>query len=170
MAGLTCTIALLLFWLLSVFYGAGAVWERPDGYILIGFASGVCDWVRVYMSPNYYSMGFCKGEVDEWRKLSARHWIGGSWRSKHICSSWLPQHTFQLTDPDLSRRRRQVLLPIWIPLSLVALPTLYSFWHARKRKKPGLCQVCLYDLTGNVSGICPECGSPIPDAIRSEVK
>jgi hypothetical protein len=25
----------------------------------------------------------------------------------------------------------------------------------------GLCQQCGYDLTGNVSGICPECGSPI---------
>jgi uncharacterized membrane protein YdcZ (DUF606 family) len=23
------------------------------------------------------------------------------------------------------------------------------------------CQICEYDLTGNVSGICPECGTPI---------
>ncbi|MHC4441743.1 MAG: hypothetical protein ACYTF1_03310 [Planctomycetota bacterium] len=26
---------------------------------------------------------------------------------------------------------------------------------------PGLCQVCEYDLTGNVSGVCPECGEKI---------
>lgn len=26
------------------------------------------------------------------------------------------------------------------------------------------CRVCQYNLTGNLSGICPECGTPIPDA------
>ncbi len=25
------------------------------------------------------------------------------------------------------------------------------------------CQRCQFDLTGNVSGVCPECGTPIPD-------
>jgi hypothetical protein len=28
------------------------------------------------------------------------------------------------------------------------------------------CRVCDYDLTGNVSGICPECGNPTPTEIR----
>jgi len=28
---------------------------------------------------------------------------------------------------------------------------------------PGRCQTCGYDLTGNVSGRCPECGAPVPD-------
>jgi len=27
---------------------------------------------------------------------------------------------------------------------------------------PMLCRDCGYDLTGNVSGVCPECGQPIP--------
>lgn len=25
----------------------------------------------------------------------------------------------------------------------------------------GMCRICAYDLRGNVSGICPECGTPI---------
>lgn len=29
------------------------------------------------------------------------------------------------------------------------------------RRKRGVCVYCEYDLTGNVSGICPECGNPI---------
>jgi hypothetical protein len=29
---------------------------------------------------------------------------------------------------------------------------------------PNLCRQCAYDLTGNVSGRCPECGTPIPRA------
>jgi len=27
-------------------------------------------------------------------------------------------------------------------------------------------RICRYDLTGNVSGICPECGTPIPETTR----
>lgn len=32
----------------------------------------------------------------------------------------------------------------------------------RKRGLAGRCVTCGYNLTGNVSGVCPECGSPIP--------
>ncbi|MEK6675190.1 MAG: hypothetical protein AABZ47_05985 [Planctomycetota bacterium] len=48
-------------------------------------------------------------------------------------------------------------------------PTLAVFvWMAqtlireRRMRNPGppRCQVCDYDLYGNVSGICPECGTP----------
>ncbi len=31
----------------------------------------------------------------------------------------------------------------------------------RRRFPPGHCQKCGYNLTGNVSGRCPECGSPV---------
>jgi hypothetical protein len=31
----------------------------------------------------------------------------------------------------------------------------------REFRKPGFCQCCGYDLTGNVSGRCPECGIKI---------
>lgn len=30
-----------------------------------------------------------------------------------------------------------------------------------ERTRPGHCQSCAYDLTGNVSGVCPECGGPV---------
>ena len=30
-----------------------------------------------------------------------------------------------------------------------------------------LCRQCGYNLTGNVSGRCPECGTPVPAALRS---
>jgi len=35
-------------------------------------------------------------------------------------------------------------------------------WGLRGRGLPqGLCTRCQYNLTGNVSGVCPECGTPI---------
>lgn len=52
---------------------------------------------------------------------------------------------------------KRYVLPLWIPLLLAAIPTTWAWW--RKRRYPvGHCQGCGYDLTGNVTGICSECG------------
>lgn len=79
---------------------------------------------------------------------------------------------FYLTPPNDSQYRHwlphvvrhqgfcRVILPLWIPLWLVALPTIFLFWHDC-RVPPGHCQTCGYDLTGNTSGVCPECGTKL---------
>lgn len=40
---------------------------------------------------------------------------------------------------------------------------------ARARKLPLSCEKCAYDLTGNVSGVCPECGTTISEAVRQRL-
>lgn len=68
---------------------------------------------------------------------------------------------FLLPDIDLAPNgTRFVLIPLWLPFLLVALPTGYLFWRDRRRIPPGHCQSCGYNLFANVSGICPECGEP----------
>lgn len=47
--------------------------------------------------------------------------------------------------------------PFWLFLIVAALPTAFLFWRD-SRYPPGHCQRCGYDLTGNVSSVCPECG------------
>lgn len=53
----------------------------------------------------------------------------------------------------------RVVLPFWLPFSLSAAGVFLS-WRIR-RPRPGHCTVCYYNFTGNISGICPECGTAI---------
>jgi len=50
-----------------------------------------------------------------------------------------------------------VMIPLWIPFAIGVIPTVCLWWRDR-RYPPGHCQTCGYNLTGNVSGRCPECG------------
>jgi len=54
-----------------------------------------------------------------------------------------------------------VSIPIWIPAILLAGLSLW-LGQSRGQSHSPLCRTCGYNLTGNVSGICPECGRPIP--------
>jgi hypothetical protein len=55
------------------------------------------------------------------------------------------------------------IIPLWSALTITAAYPLYRVLR-RRRAPSGHCQTCGYNLTGNVSGICPECGTPItPD-------
>jgi hypothetical protein len=57
-----------------------------------------------------------------------------------------------------------MVIPLWMPLVLfAACPTITCIrgpvrrW---RRRRKGCCLKCGYDLAGNVSGVCPECGEP----------
>ncbi len=50
--------------------------------------------------------------------------------------------------------------PIWVLLVAAALPAAFLFWRD-SRYPPGHCQRCGYDLTGNVTGVCSECGRAV---------
>lgn len=51
------------------------------------------------------------------------------------------------------------LVPLWMPLAALALPTALPI-RSERRFPRGLCPACGYDLTGNVTGRCPECDQP----------
>jgi hypothetical protein len=54
-------------------------------------------------------------------------------------------------------------VPLWIPFVSFAIPTAFLWYLDRRRTQPGNCSICNYNLTGNTSGICPECGTPIAE-------
>ena len=58
-------------------------------------------------------------------------------------------------------------LPHWVALLIFGiLPLLWLRRHINhlRQHRFDLCSICGYSLTGNTSGTCPECGSPIPKA------
>ncbi len=63
---------------------------------------------------------------------------------------WVPKH-FPM--PPVA------FIPLWIPLLVVSIP-ICTLWYRDRRAPQGRCRKCGYDLTGNVSGVCPECGMP----------
>jgi len=93
-------------------------------------------------------------------------WQWTHWRSSFAENTWQTWLSFGM---QRSSRPYSMLLfvriPLWLPITLTAIPPtmmLTRLRRRRKRRKVGHCLACGYNLTGNVSGICPECGTAIP--------
>jgi hypothetical protein len=56
--------------------------------------------------------------------------------------------------------RHTVCCPLWLLFLFAIVPTGILWWRDRPTRI-ACCQVCGYDLTGNVSGRCPECGADV---------
>jgi hypothetical protein len=59
---------------------------------------------------------------------------------------------------------RGVSVPSWVLLIVtLILPAVWlrSLVGRYRRRKLGLCPACAYSLTGNTSGVCPECGTAV---------
>ena len=115
----------------------------------------------------------CLDILDEWTQgddLRLRHLAPriGERLGNHVCVrnrvlspgsdrfEWLPvtfQRGAEFTHLD-------VRFPVWMALVFVA-PVAGFLWWRDRRYPPGNCQRCGYDLTGNTSGRCPECGTTI---------
>jgi len=75
---------------------------------------------------------------------------------------------FVMRNPSSSQRWKPALwysggningeIPLYILLLAAGIPTFVLFYRDR-RHPPGHCQKCGYNLTGNESGVCPECGT-----------
>ena len=60
---------------------------------------------------------------------------------------------------------RLLRFPAWIVILLSATYPIIAFIRGplrrRRRRKRGLCPTCGYNLTGNVTGVCPECAAKV---------
>jgi len=133
-AGLGLALALLVVWTASIFVDV-ELWST-----------------KVYTEIRWGGLS-----VVTWR---ATNTLTPGWRARRI-------RQLRLLPPSLLPRLFEVAdrvvlwIPLWIPFLIILLPTALLFWRDRRRIPPGHCQKCGYDLTGNVSGVCPECGEKV---------
>jgi hypothetical protein len=115
-------------------------------------ASGLAGVQVTWMSSIWWLCLYNGALLVEWESLPSPHIWSIMYREPYLL--WAPW----LVRVNGNERIIGVFLPLWIPFLLVAVPTAWLWWIDRHRIPPGHCQKCGYDLTGNVSSICPECG------------
>ena len=74
---------------------------------------------------------------------------------------WLPTigpQRWGLPDPSNRSITFAAYFPFWCLFPLAAIPTVI-LWRRDRKIPPGQCQTCGYDLTGNTTGVCSECGA-----------
>lgn len=85
-----------------------------------------------------------------------------TWTIEHVSrsrrDSLLTWFGFGLPSIRRSAWATDFFVPLWSLLILPAFPTVCFFRSDRRRQQPGHCVTCGYNLTGNVSGVCSECG------------
>jgi hypothetical protein len=134
---------LFLSWITSEFVSISWYRERDGRHI--GIRKGECFvyWRNGFLPP---------GSQPGWTVTNRR---GHEWPP-----GWFPRIERGLT-ATLFGPKTRIIVPVWVPVVLIGTVTAFLWYVDRRRTHLGHCQHCGYDLTGNVSGRCPECGTAI---------
>lgn len=145
-------------------------WVGTVVYVLITALTGLSVLLEVIWGPtsSVFGVVLSKGSVYigyDWGGWY--QWVPEGFEVAWASSDRFPfiweQDWWPLAVP-LSSSCSFLIIPLWIPALLTAVPTAFFWWIDRHRFAAGHCQECGYNLTGNVSGRCPECGKLIIEA------
>ena len=120
--------------------------EPAEHIVLLGSHPGtltICYNQLVKQVPRRrkIDLGIVKVKISDFSIHYAGGWRKETWRSTHIS---IPFWVISL------------LLGMWPAIAFIRGP-----YRRYRRRKKGLCLTCGYNLTGNVSGVCPECGEKL---------
>jgi hypothetical protein len=155
-------LSVVFVWIYSYWFGmyVGVTSSKGSPVHFITSNSGV---IAIFYYPAQ-PMPHPTHYVFQWiPQMSTSH--SNIWRvvQSHLAFGWCREGSSQ--DP---RRQTVVIFPHWalatLLLLLWAIP-LIGRWRLARRRRPAFrCTGCGYDLTGNASGRCPECGSAVTQA------
>jgi hypothetical protein len=151
--GVTVCVLLLMMWVFSI-------WGQVFWIVRIGNA----DW-SVWMRAQHFV--FERSDTINGYGIFGSATGGVAWLREPVTVPVLPHVIYDvmgesaLDQPSPVRTSWELYFPLWLLFLLVAIPTGFLFWRDYRRIPEGHCQACGYNLTGNTSGICPECGETI---------
>ncbi len=131
-------MALSIVFLLVTVFSFTAVQHFYIDHYIIGIAGGGID---------FYDVIFKVGSIEP--SISFTTWS----------IRWLPEIE---NNPSSKFYNCTAFIPVWMVAPLVFIPT-YLLWRKDRRTPKGHCKNCGYNLIGNVSGKCSECGQPISE-------
>ena len=134
--GTAATVLLLVVWVGSGWWRA-IVFVEPNGWVEITTGRLELCWPRQLSVLSWN---------DTWTDLD-RHGFEINWAFE-----------FESGITASSIEYRFIGVPLWLFVFMAGFPP-ECLWYRDRRRQPGLCLKCGYDLRGNTSGVCPDCGS-----------
>lgn len=147
-------IAVAMLWVRSYSQGFNAIWRGHDRGVEFFTCTGrLCITLDHILRHDQYSFeGFRFGPLipdipwDTAINNQSFHLgsIAWGWGANPAISGWM------------------LILPYWLfVVLLLILPLLWLRRSLRPAPVPHACENCGYNLTGNTSGVCPECGTVV---------
>ncbi len=148
--------SLICLLILTAWFGTGcglyAKYESPAVQFVLSRGciwAEVQKWGKPWWEPTRQRWEFC------------RVWWPVAW-PEDLGLLWGPDFYWEFPAFDANRIHYGssvcVHVPCWLLFAVFSVPTALLWYVDRGRIQPGHCGKCDYDLTGNVSGRCPECG------------
>jgi hypothetical protein len=145
--------------------GNGSGWAGHGWIAVNGSLHLLRDEHKVAPAPTSVAALYSHSGIDPLPGVQPRHthW-GFAWVDR--VSAWRERETGRRV-MDITQ---QISFPAWLPSLLFAIVPalcLYGAIRRRRLRSSGLCQACGYNLTGNTSGVCPECGTPATARVKA---
>ncbi len=137
--------------------------------------SGCCPWGKMWdngkpgTAERYVWIGWGANRLLSVSHVKYLDAPSTPWTKQRACLGWVYRTSVLQNVPSgLYFRSHKMVVPFVFLLAfsvvLAAYPVIVFTrgpLRRRRRKRKGLCLTCGYDLTGNESGVCSECGTEI---------
>lgn len=167
-------LATLTFWGWSLGHFGGTNWMRPERYFELRYADGVLElqWAR----DNWSKPPAAGKEVYgwfSWRRPLPPGRDRASLEAPSFNRFGFGFHEVRTVGPPYGiwqagkRRLFIVFMPFWlfaVMTAVLPLRWLAARLRRRARNRDGYCASCGYNLTANITGVCPECGVTVGEA------
>jgi len=156
---LACFVV-IAFWIRSTFSEDRIIWERNDGSVY----RVVIDWGQFnLLISTHPSASLLEDQPAGLYFDSRRHQRIMGRSDDHEWTGLFTDYLgFDLRHArDSAYLDFDVTIPFWFCCAGSGILAIFCRRRTLSRVRQGKCPICEYNLTANVTGICPECGSPI---------